>query len=445
MTFDNNIFKKTLSVILCFTLALSICIYCQVDARAASAGADIKGKTVCEALGMDGAAYMNWLESHEHDNYYLGTPYRPYDHRNPNGDCKGAYGTFDVRGQPGMNCMGFVWHVLYKATGYSGGNMTYVNKSMGRLSFYRGLNITRRYFANKQEMLDSGYAEKGDIIWMILDQNENVNNQYDHTGIYWGDGHSDVLWHSNTVTGGQGSCNAISAIYPMKDRNTMYIVLKVGAKKLDSPRLTAAVNTDEGIKVTWDKVDGAARYRYYIRKGEEWIRLGDTTGTTFVYKDAAFGEECTFTVRCVTAVNKGFTSWYDTEGISCVRGVPGEPETVLPTDSPTEPPTEAETEAATQMPTEVPTEVSTIAPTETPTELQPVCLLGDVDSDEEVTVLDATLIRRHLLDIPTFAFNEAAADADEDRSVTILDATMIQWRLAGFPSNENIGKPISRP
>ncbi len=392
-----KVMKRTISILLILTTALSVWLYRPLTVSALSAGADVKGRTVCEALGMDGAAYMNWLLSHEHDNYYLGTPYRAYDHRNPNGDCKGAYGTLDVRGQPGMNCMGFVWHVLYKATGYSGGNMTNVNKSMGRLSFYRGLNITRRYFKNKKEMLDSGYAEKGDIIWMILNQNENVNNQYDHTGIYWGDGHSDVLWHSNTMTGGQGSCNAISAIYPMRDQNTMYIVLKVGAVTLDTPVLTNAANTDEGIAVSWNKVEGAARYRYYIRKGNEWIRLGDTTGTSFVYKDAADGELCTFTVRCVTSVNKGFTSMFDKDGISCVRGAV----------SPTEPETGY--------------------------------LLGDADGDGEVTISDVTIIRRFLMETETSELIETAADANEDGEIDITDVTMIQRVLAQTASYPDIG------
>ena len=395
-------FKRIISIVLMIVMVLSVNTLSAIDVSAAKAGDSFKGRTVCEALGMDGAAYMNWLLSHEYDNYYLGTPYRPYDHRNPNGDCKGAYGTLDIKGQPGMNCMGFVWHVLYKATSFSNGNQTAVNKSMGRLSFYRGLNITRRYFANKQEMLDSGYAEKGDIIWMILDQNENVNNQYDHTGIYWGDGHSDVLWHSNTVTGGQGSCNAISAIYPMKDRNTMYIVLKVGAVTLDTPKLISAVNTEDGIEVKWDKVDGAARYRYYVRENDIWKRLGDTTDTSFVYKDAAVGEKCTFTVRCVTACNKGFTSMFDADGITCTRGESTEPAT----------------------------------------EPQKSFLLGDADGDGVITVADATIIQRYLAEMDVPVFIETAADADEDGTVDAMDAAVIRRLVAGLQSFPNIGTPM---
>lgn len=71
-------------------------------------------------------------------------------------------------------------------------------------------------------------------------------------------------------------------------------------------------------------------------------------------------------------------------------------------------------------------------------------LLGDVDSDGDVTIFDATYIQRELagLEIPV-AFNDAVADADRDDSVTIFDVTCLQRWLAGLSSNDDIGKPIA--
>ena len=69
-------------------------------------------------------------------------------------------------------------------------------------------------------------------------------------------------------------------------------------------------------------------------------------------------------------------------------------------------------------------------------------ILGDVDGDGTVTIVDATYIQRRLADLPTDSFVEAAADADQDGMITIIDATFIQRWLADLPSNENIGKPI---
>lgn len=70
-------------------------------------------------------------------------------------------------------------------------------------------------------------------------------------------------------------------------------------------------------------------------------------------------------------------------------------------------------------------------------------VLGDVDGDGGVSIVDATCIQRHLASIPVFAYNESAADTDGDSLVTIFDATMIQRWLAGLKCPESIGKPIS--
>ena len=66
-------------------------------------------------------------------------------------------------------------------------------------------------------------------------------------------------------------------------------------------------------------------------------------------------------------------------------------------------------------------------------------MIGDVDGDNEVTILDATALQRRLADIPTKSYNEKAADVDGEAGVSILDATAIQRWLAGFPGHESIG------
>ena len=67
-------------------------------------------------------------------------------------------------------------------------------------------------------------------------------------------------------------------------------------------------------------------------------------------------------------------------------------------------------------------------------------LLGDSDGDDSVTIVDATVIQRHLAEIPTAVYIEAAADADQDGEVTIIDATAIQRWLAELPTHEGIGE-----
>ncbi len=73
---------------------------------------------------------------------------------------------------------------------------------------------------------------------------------------------------------------------------------------------------------------------------------------------------------------------------------------------------------------------------------QSVPVIGDVDSDGAITIIDATCIQRKLASLPTISYNENLADTDQDGLVTIIDATYIQRWLADLPSSENIGKPV---
>ena len=68
-------------------------------------------------------------------------------------------------------------------------------------------------------------------------------------------------------------------------------------------------------------------------------------------------------------------------------------------------------------------------------------LLGDVDGDDNISIVDATFIQRHLASIPIpFEFNEKVSDSDEDGIISIMDATYIQRWLANLKANDNIGK-----
>ena len=67
-------------------------------------------------------------------------------------------------------------------------------------------------------------------------------------------------------------------------------------------------------------------------------------------------------------------------------------------------------------------------------------LLGDADSDGEVSILDATCIQRVLVGLPVSGvYCESAADADMNSDVEIIDATYIQRWLAEIDTPYPIG------
>lgn len=120
----------------------------------------------------------------------------------------------------------------------------------------------------------------------------------------------------------------------------------------------------------------------------------------------------------------------------------GEVPTEPPTEPPTEAPTEAPTEVATQAPTnaegtEAMTEAPTVAPTDAPTEAVteaptlPPYILGDVDGDNEVSIMDATEVQKVVAQIVILDdVKKLAADADRDGGISIMDSTQIQLFVA---------------
>ena len=85
-------------------------------------------------------------------------------------------------------------------------------------------------------------------------------------------------------------------------------------KYIAQPTITKFENVSNGIKISWNKVSGAERYRVYAKTSKGWLCLGHTTGTSFVYTGAKSGLTYTFTVRCVNAANTAFTSSFNTTG-----------------------------------------------------------------------------------------------------------------------------------
>ncbi|SHK27088.1 SpaA isopeptide-forming pilin-related protein [Hespellia stercorisuis] len=156
------------------------------------------GTPLADFLGMDPEIYLNWLESHANDDYYLTTPYRGYDWRSPNGDIN-SFGAASDGVSAGMNCTGFVWHALYKATVASGGdtsNIPAMPPAIDWPTLYVNYGIEHRVFSTKEEMLTSGYCSKGDIIWMWDGSEANPYGDH-HVAIYWGDASNpDLCWHS---------------------------------------------------------------------------------------------------------------------------------------------------------------------------------------------------------------------------------------------------------
>ena len=67
-----------------------------------------------------------------------------------------------------------------------------------------------------------------------------------------------------------------------------------------------------------------------------------------------------------------------------------------------------------------------------PQEVIPMLMMmGDVDGNGKVTIIDVTLVQRHIAQVTTVAENKVVcADVDRDGDIDIMDATMIQRFIA---------------
>ena len=197
-------FSLLLAIIIVFSSFAILPDLISVKTEAASwngynyGGGSVAGyQTILDAYGIDYDVYMKWLDDHDADSanphYYLGTPYVGEDHRNPYGDCSGAYGYYDDPGVAAMNCTGFVWHVLYKAAVNSGASQSQIDELEvmgGVLSSWSSNGVYRIFFDDLDDAYDSGVLEKGDVMWIYGDDDN-------HNAIFYGDNpHDWMYWDS---------------------------------------------------------------------------------------------------------------------------------------------------------------------------------------------------------------------------------------------------------
>lgn len=102
------------------------------------------------------------------------------------------------------------------------------------------------------------------------------------------------------------------------------------------------------------------------------------------------------------------------------------------TTAPITMPPETTVKPTTPVPTTTP--ATTVKPTTAPvttSPIEPSVVLGDVDGDGVVTILDATYLQKYLAQFKDFSSVKLeAADVNKDGVVTIIDATLIQKMLA---------------
>ena len=85
---------------------------------------------------------------------------------------------------------------------------------------------------------------------------------------------------------------------------------------LPTPQITSLANTTGGIKISWNKVNGAYGYRLYYKPASGgWKRFKDTTATSFTDSGVSPNRTETYTIRCIDK-NGNTVSGFNSNGWS---------------------------------------------------------------------------------------------------------------------------------
>ena len=222
----------------------------------------------------DLAKWQSFIDEYTTNDYYKDTPYIDWVFASsPRGDrwqmnewsvseMLKAGGTYE---DGGLNCMGFVWHAIAKGLSVESGlDISRTGQFVPFSSYFNGLGLSRKCWATpggnggwtvfvdyynlhyyefptKQEMLESGVLQKGDIIWCVdgsvglgMAGLRTIADNH-HIGIYTGDGTSDRWWQSGPVRADGDLVNVgtdVCPIYGAAASNT-YVVIP-WAKKTEA-------------------------------------------------------------------------------------------------------------------------------------------------------------------------------------------------------------------
>lgn len=74
------------------------------------------------------------------------------------------------------------------------------------------------------------------------------------------------------------------------------------------------VNTNAGPRISWNRISGVNRYRIFIKTGNKWKTIGESTTDSFVFTGARYNVSYTYTVRGLSDNGREYVTDYDHVG-----------------------------------------------------------------------------------------------------------------------------------
>lgn len=139
--------------------------------------------------------------------------------------------------------------------------------------------------------------------------------------------------------------------------------------QLQTPAFSSVEHTGEGMKLTWNPVEGADGYEISIYNSAQGLKDENVTNTVYVDKNVTDGASYMYQIRAYAqnGGTKTYSGWSEAKNVIYRKPAPTAVPTVKPTAAPTVKPTVAPTSKPTAVPTSKPTTTSTSEPTAAPT------------------------------------------------------------------------------
>lgn len=136
---------------------------------------------------------------------------------------------------------------------------------------------------------------------------------------------TSTSYTDSNVTSGKSYTYTVRCIdKSAKNYTSGYDSKGITVKYIAAPKISGFTNTAAGVKLTWNKVNGAGGYRIFYKVGSAYKTLDtvSSTVTAFVDKTVVSGEKRTYTIRCVDSNGKNCSGYSGTGWTQTYIGQP---------------------------------------------------------------------------------------------------------------------------
>ena len=146
-------------------------------------------------------------------------------------------------------------------------------------------------------------ASKGANFYRIYYKNKNGNGWTRLASKYL------TEYTDTSVKSGETRVYTIRCLNEKEDFVSDFVHRGFATTFIEAPTVTLS-NDENGVMIKWNACKGAVRYRVYYYGDKGWTRMAETAETSYLDTDVRSGSSYTYTVRCIPADGKGFTSDY---------------------------------------------------------------------------------------------------------------------------------------